>query len=62
MTLKQAKAILKTYGLSISKRDGEYRVSNPSMDWKRREDCAYYTNDITDAVNTAEQMAKQNRM
>jgi hypothetical protein len=55
VTLKDAKATLRSRGLSLTKRDGEYRVT-----WQRRlvpeasqrEREAHYTNDLDDAVRT----------
>lgn len=40
---------------------GEFRVTfRPhEMDSERREDCAYYTNDMTDAVSTAMDMRRR---
>ena len=59
MTLQQAKAKLSEYGMTIRKRDGEYRVTYSAllailMGYSPH-DCeavAYYTNDIDDAVAT----------
>ena len=53
MTFEAAKKLLKTLGLWLSKRHGEYRVAFPND-----EASAYYTNDLDDAVSTGIQMAK----
>ncbi len=47
-TFKQAKQILRIAGLSLSKKDDEYRVNYLGG----AEATAYYTDDITDAVGT----------
>jgi hypothetical protein len=57
MTLTEAKAALRPLGLSLRKRDGEYRVNFTGG----AEATAYYTNDIFDAVETGRQMAKRER-
>ena len=59
MTVKQAKAELKSLGLTIKKMEcGDYRVA-VAYD-NNAEVCAYYTNDLRDAVATARIMAKHN--
>lgn len=54
-TITEARAILnrEAKGMKITSDDGEYRVYNSTIPEKRQEPCAYYTNDLTDAVNTA---------
>jgi len=54
MTLKEAKSRLTKIGVTISKKDGEYRVNMKGG----KEDSAYYTNDIDDAFGTGVAMAK----
>lgn len=49
MTLEQAKLQCRKAGMTLSKKDGEYRVN--FRDGK--ESSAYYTNDILDAVRAA---------
>lgn len=53
MTLKQAKRSLSKLGITLSKRDGEYRVNYRAG----KESSAYYTNDLTDAYDTGRDMA-----
>lgn len=57
LTLKQAKLTLSLLGLSLRKRDGEYRVNYLNG----LEVTAYYTDDISDAVTTGQHMAQVNR-
>lgn len=49
---------VRTLGLTISKRDGEYRISRPNLPPERAEAIAYYTDDRYDAWGTAEEMAR----
>ena len=56
-TIKAAKAALKPHGISLNKKDGEYRVNFVGG----REETAYYTNDIDDAVNTGIDMAERGK-
>lgn len=53
MSLLAARERLKRCGCTITKTDGEYRVNVKGG----MEATAYYTNDIDDAVSTAERMA-----
>lgn len=55
-TLQSAKAQLAAHGMSISKRDGEYRVTCKGFERRRAEELAYYTNDIDDAISTGIRM------
>jgi hypothetical protein len=54
-TLKEAKLLLKKLNISITKKDGEYRVNYFSHcgGLLRMEATAYYTTDLQDAVDTA---------
>ncbi len=54
MTLATAKARLRESRMTIRKRDGEYRVNFKDG----KEDDAYYTTDIADAVSTGIAMRK----
>lgn len=54
MTDKEAAAQLRYIGLTLRKRDGEYRVAFRDTD---DEASAYYTNDRDDAVATGREMA-----
>ena len=54
--LKQAKLELAALGLSINKRDGEYRVAFRG-NYLDVEASAYYTDDLADAVSTGCMMA-----
>ena len=56
MKFTEAKKIVKTLGMWLSLRHGEYRVAFPND-----EASAYYTNDLEDAVATAIHMAKTRR-
>ena len=55
MTQHQAKLVLRQYGITFRCRDGEYRVNYLNG----REETAYYTNDIEDAVSTGTVMARE---
>lgn len=54
-TLKGAKALLRPYSMTITKKDGDYRVNFSGG----KEESAYYTNDIDDAVATGIDMAQR---
>lgn len=54
MTLRDAKLTVATLGLTLRKREGEYRVTVRTTDHELAERMAYYTNDINDAVATAQ--------
>ncbi len=49
---------VRALGLTISKRDGEYRISRPNLSRERAEAIAYYTDDRDDAWGTAEEIAR----
>ena len=49
---------VRALGLTISKREGEYRISRPNLSRERAEAIAYYTHDREDAWGTAEEMAR----
>lgn len=51
--LQAAKELLKRINMSISERDGEYRVARIGQYIRDTEADAYYTTDIIDAVCTA---------
>ncbi len=55
MTLAVAKARLRESRMTIRKRDGEYRVNYKDG----KEDDAYYTSDLEDAVVTGEEMRQK---
>jgi hypothetical protein len=55
MTLQEAKALLRGYGVTITKRDGEFRVNFAGG----LEATASYTNDIDDAVGTGIAMVER---
>lgn len=57
ITLKDAKDELKPYGMTITRKDGEYRVNFAGGD----EATAYYTTEIGDAVFTAIDMRHRER-
>lgn len=58
MTIKAAKAYLRPLGIVITKTAyGEYRVNFKGG----REETAYYTNDLKDAVGTGAAMTKWGR-
>ena len=52
MTLQTAKNQLRDFGMSVNVRDGEYRVNFLGG----KEETAYYTNDLEDAVDTGRLM------
>lgn len=52
-TLKEAQKTLKAVGMSISKKDSEYRVNYKGG----KESTAYYTDDLSDAVATGKAMS-----
>lgn len=54
MTLAQAKADLAKIGITIRKRDNEYRVNFKGGS----EESAYYTTDLDDAVGTGHAMVR----
>jgi hypothetical protein len=54
LTLTAAKALLRPLGVTLRKRDGEYRVA---FDMRDNEASAYYTNDLADALETGRAMA-----
>lgn len=57
ITLKDATKTLSSIGISLSKKDGEYRVAHKGT---RRDDTyseAYFTSDINDAVTTGRALA-----
>jgi hypothetical protein len=49
MKLKDARNTLRQHGMVLSQENGEYCVGYMDGD---KEDTAYYTNDLTDAVST----------
>lgn len=59
MTLKDAKAKLKPLGITLTRRAAtdEYRVNLVGGN----EETAYYTDDLKDAVETGEVMARHNK-
>lgn len=57
MTLRDAKAILRTYHMTLRHKDGEYRVNFAGGS----EATAYYTNDLDDAFATAKSMRAKAR-
>lgn len=64
MRVKNVKDSLKAVGMSITWRDGEYRVTfdaSWNMTSAKREDAAYYTSDLHDAHATGIWMAGSQR-
>ena len=55
ITLKDAKELLRAYALTINKKDDEYRVNYLGG----KEETAYYTDDIEDAIATGKMMAER---
>lgn len=53
ITDRDARRVLRNFGMTLSKRDNEYRVNFLGA----REASAYYTNDVSDALNTGTLMA-----
>lgn len=56
-TIFGAKALLKPFGITIRLTDGEYRVN--FLEAPHKEETAYYTSDLEDAIDTAIDMAKR---
>ena len=62
LTVKAAKEVLKRQRMSITSRDREYRVTFDKtwdMTAQDREGCAYYTDDLQDAMTTGCHMAAE---
>lgn len=57
-TLATVKADLAEHGLTISRKEGEYRVAIAHGTPSEKEASAYYTNDIDDAWGTGLEMAR----
>lgn len=53
---KQTLKAIRQLGMSVSIRDGEYRITYPGLSRDRAEAVAYYTSDRHDALNTARAM------
>lgn len=60
MNLKEAIKALSALGLSLRKRDGEYRVAPMGVSPEEAERKAYYTDDLKDAVDTGRAMKSRN--
>jgi hypothetical protein len=54
MTLAEAKALVRPLGFTLTRRDAEYRLAPVDGTPASREAAAYYTNDIEDAIGTAQ--------
>jgi hypothetical protein len=52
MTIKNAKAMLRALGYTLSHRDGEFRAAPMDGTPETREARAYYTDDLDDAIAT----------
>lgn len=50
--LKDAKDLLSMHGIALKKKDGEHRVNH----YRGKEDTAYYTDDLQDALTTGIKM------
>lgn len=59
MNFAQVKAELRTLGVTIRKRDGEYRVAFADLRGAEQEASAYYTTDLIDAYDTAGAMGSK---
>lgn len=57
MTLAEAKRNLSMMNIILTHKDGEYRINFRGGP----ETCAYYTNDLTDAYQTGQQMGGMGR-
>ena len=53
-TLAEAKKVVANIGFSLSKKDGEYRVAPMGATREMAEAQAYFTNDLDDAIKTAQ--------
>ncbi|MFP3441167.1 hypothetical protein R0K18_25890, partial [Pantoea sp. SIMBA_133] len=49
---------VRALGLTISKREDEYRITQPNLSRERAEAVAYYTSDRADAWGTASAMSR----
>jgi hypothetical protein len=58
-TLAAARAMVRSLGFSLSVRDREYRLAPLAGSMREREDGAHYTNDIEDAIGTAQHEARR---
>jgi hypothetical protein len=62
MRFVQERARLRKCGIALTKKEGEYRVTfgmeHPLYVKERSEAVAYYTLDLTDAVETGKRMAE----
>lgn len=58
-TLAEARVAVRALGFTLSSRDGEYRLAPLSGTPMQKEDRAHYTNDIDDAIGTAQQEARR---
>jgi hypothetical protein len=54
MTLAEAKALVRPLGFTLTRREAEYRLAPIHGTPASREAAAYYTNDIEDAIGTAQ--------
>lgn len=58
MTQREARQRLAINRMSFRHTDGEYRVSFAEMPYPGNEACAYYTDDLEDAVLTGARMRR----
>ena len=61
MTNKQVFDAIRKMGMAVSLNDGEWRVDYKRDDSRRSLDSCYFTNDKTDAIQTAEVMSTWNK-
>lgn len=59
ITQKQLFEQVRALNLTIGCKYGEYRIAPKGLSKQRTEDCAYYTDDREDALNTARHMAQK---
>jgi hypothetical protein len=58
-TLADARAAVRALGFTLSRRDGEYRLAPQAGRPSVKEAQAHYTDDIDDAIGTAQQEARR---
>lgn len=57
-TFTTARIVLARLGIKLTRLDGEYRVTFSNLSPEQAENVAYYTSDLTDAIQTADAMLR----
>lgn len=58
-TMAEARTAVRALGFTLSVRDREYRLAPVAGTARQKEDRAHYTDDIDDAIDTAQQEARR---